>query len=73
MNIIIKYHSKYLKFITKLRFDPIALVIAIIFFDDLKAIFIRYMLLLCLIYLPLIICKNYNKNKIKKNYSYIKN
>jgi hypothetical protein len=67
MNTIIKYHSKYLKFITKkLRFDPIALLIALIFFDDLKTICITYILLLSLIHLPLIIYKNYNKNKIKK-------
>ena len=63
MNTIIKYHSKYLKFITQLRFDPIALLIALIFFDDLKAIFITYMLLLSLIHLPLIIYKNYKKIK----------
>ena len=63
MNTIIKYHSKYLKFITKLRFDPIALLIALMFFDDLKAIFITYMLLLSLIHLPLIIYKNYKKIK----------
>ena len=63
MTTTIKYHSKYLKFIAKLRFDPIALLIALIFFDNLKAIFITYMLLLSLIHLPLIIYKNYKKIK----------
>ena len=63
MNTIIKYHSKYLKFITKLRLDPIALLIALIFFKDLKTIFITYMLLLSMIHLPLIIYKNYKKIK----------
>ena len=61
MNTIIKYHSKYLKFITKLKFDPIALLIALLFFDGLKTIFITYMLLLSLIHGPLIIYKNYKK------------
>ena len=63
MNIIIKYHRKYLKFITKLRFDPITLLIALIFFDDLKLIYLTYLLLLSLIHLPLIIYKNYKKVK----------
>ena len=65
MNTIIKYHSKYLKFCTKLRFDPIALHIALIFFDNLKTICITYMLLLSLIHLPLIIYKNYKKIEYK--------
>ena len=64
MNTIIKYHSKYIKFITKLRFDPIALHIALIFFDDLKAICITYMILLTLFHLPLIIYASYKKIKI---------
>lgn len=66
MNTITKYHSKYLKFIVKLRVDPIALFIALIFFDDLKSIFITYMLLLILIHLPLNIYKNYKEYKTKQ-------
>jgi hypothetical protein len=63
MNRIIKYHSKYLKFITKsFRFDPIALLIALNLFHNFKAI-ITYMLLVSLIHLPFIIYKNYKKIK----------
>ena len=67
MDTIIKYHKKYLKSITKFRFDPIALLIALIivltFFDDVKAVFvtITYLLVLTLAHLPLIIYKNYKK------------
>ena len=63
MNTLIKYHRKYLRFAAKLRVDPVALFITLIFFDDLETIFMMYLLLVTLIHLPLIIYKNYKKIK----------
>jgi hypothetical protein len=65
MDKIIKYHSKYLRFIIKIKFDPIALFIVLIFLSDLKYIYITYILLLILFHLPLILYKIYKKIKSK--------